>query len=379
MPYPEIRTKHRIVAGVEAELLKRLRRHDGLSRTELARELGLATSTAGIYVDRLIHEGFVQETGKVERPFGRRPRVLRPNPTAGRFVGVDFEPHGLATTVVDFSLQVVRQTRLGLRAAGSADWILESIRAGMAGEASPLLGVGIGVPGVIDAERGTASGTGFLKGWRDVPVVDRLRAALGVPIHLENNIRAMAMAELWLGHGRSRRNFACFGVRTGIGVGVVLNGELFRGRRGGAGEIGRWPAFGGPDCSDTLEAAASLDRILKECSIASGRELSLAALKVAAQAGDRNVREVLERAAAIQATAISQLHMLLDLDCVVIVGPLAELGAALVSPLWRNLRSGCDGALPQIEVSDFGHFGGALGAAALAVHGWKPARGSSSG
>src|SRR5690606_30903690 len=82
MPRSSIRTKHKLVAEIEANLIKRLRAHDGLSRVEIARQMQLAPSTASIYVDRLISEGFLLEGEKVDRRFGRRPILLKPNPRA---------------------------------------------------------------------------------------------------------------------------------------------------------------------------------------------------------------------------------------------------------------------------------------------------------
>src|SRR3954470_12523628 len=111
MARPSIRTKHQIIAEVEADFLKRIRIHGGLSRVDLARKLRLAPSTAGIYADRLLKQGFLLEGEEVDRKYGRRPTLLTPNPRAGRFIGVDFEAHSLMTTVVDFSLQIVHRFR----------------------------------------------------------------------------------------------------------------------------------------------------------------------------------------------------------------------------------------------------------------------------
>src|SRR5437879_9211441 len=93
--------KRKIIANLEAELLRRVRANEGLSRVELARQLHLAPSTAGAYVDRLIAEGFLFERQKAERDFGRPPTLLSLNPEGGRFIGVDFEAHNIMATVVD--------------------------------------------------------------------------------------------------------------------------------------------------------------------------------------------------------------------------------------------------------------------------------------
>src|SRR3954469_5262803 len=100
---PGARIKQKAIASLEAELLRRVRAQEGLSRVELARRLELAPSTAGAYVDRLIAEGFLSERTKETRDFGRPPTLLTLNPEGGRFIGVDFEARNLMATLVDFS------------------------------------------------------------------------------------------------------------------------------------------------------------------------------------------------------------------------------------------------------------------------------------
>jgi N-acetylglucosamine repressor len=379
MARPSIRTKHQIIAEVEADFLKRIRIHGGLSRVDLARKLRLAPSTAGIYADRLLKQGFLLEGEEVDRKYGRRPTLLTPNPRAGRFIGVDFEAHSLMTTVVDFSLQIVHRFRRTVPKGDSVERILkrieEAIRTGIEGDNSPLLGIGVGVPGIIDTERGVASSYEFVSGWENVPVGQRLKETFNVPISVENNIRSMAMAELWLGQGRGLRNFVCLGIRTGIGVGIVINHELYAGSNGGAGEIGSWPnpVSVGPS-AQTLEEAASLRAILEAASSATGRRMEITSLKAAIQLGDPRVQRVLEQAATVHAAICRQLQLLFDPERIIVVGPLAEFGSAVLSPILAeaNRRN----PLPPVVVvnSTFGEFGGALGAAALALHRWKPQR-----
>ncbi|MDR3404285.1 MAG: ROK family transcriptional regulator [Chthoniobacter sp.] len=383
MPRRTVRTKHQIVARVEAELLKRLRAHDGLSRVELARELQLAPSTAGIYVDRLLRDRFIIERRKVDREQGRPPTLLTLNPDGGRFVGVDFEARSILATVVDFSQQVVKQARRAIREGDSVERILaqieEIIRTVIAGDKRPLLGIGVGVPGTIDPVNGIARGYEFIPGWKDVPLARRLADEFGVPVHLENNIRSMAMAELWFGQGFGLRNFVCLGVRTGIGAGIVADGRLLRGERGSAGQIGKWPVSGpalsaAKPGSHTLEGVASLQAILAAARAATKKEMDVTALRTAAEAGNQKILQVLERAADFHGSAIHQLQLLFDPLRVILVGPLAELGSVYLDLLRAAVRRHSPEAQPEIVNSALGQFSGAFGAAALALHQWKPVR-----
>src|SRR5437660_5981792 len=106
---PRLKIKQHLVAGVEADLLRRVRADETMSRVALARKLKLAPSTAGIYVDRLIADGFLVEKEKVSREFGRPPKALGLNPGGGRFVGVDFEARNIMATAVDFSQRPLEQ------------------------------------------------------------------------------------------------------------------------------------------------------------------------------------------------------------------------------------------------------------------------------
>ncbi|MDQ3622938.1 MAG: ROK family transcriptional regulator [Verrucomicrobiota bacterium] len=383
MPRRAIRTKHQIVAGVEAELLKRIRARGGLSRVELAHELHLAPSTAGIYVDRLLRDGFLVEREKAGREQGRPPTLLVPNPDGGRFVGVDFEARSIMATAFDFSQQAMTRTQRAIREGDSVDRVLarieEVVRAALEGDKRPLLGIGVGVPGVIDPADGVARSYEFIPGWKDVPLAQRLAHEFRVPVHSENNIRSMAMAELWFGQGLGLRNFVCLGVRTGIGVGVVANGHLLCGQHGGAGQIGKWPApgagaNGSKTAAQTLESVASLKAILSAASATAKTGMNFAGLRAAAESGDRKILNVLARAAQVHGWAIHQLQLLFDPQRIILVGPLAELGSAFLDPLIEAVRHHSTAAPTEIVSSTLGQFSGAFGAAALALHHWKPAR-----
>src|SRR6266581_6186401 len=153
-PGRRLKIKKKAIANLEAELLRRVRANRGLSRVDLARELHLAPSTVGAYVDRLITEGFLSERQKAERDFGRPPTLLSLNPGGGRFIGVDFEAHNIMATVVDFSQQPMRQVHKTIRPSDSVEQIIGKIERAieelMNHHSRPVLGIGVGVPGTID-------------------------------------------------------------------------------------------------------------------------------------------------------------------------------------------------------------------------------------
>ena len=391
----EIKTKQRAVAALESTLIQHLRLHEGTSRIELARMMDLAPSTIGLYVDRLIEDGFLLEGQKSRRSAGRPPTILELNPDAGQFVGVDFEARQLSATAVDFSQQTLGRQKQTIRATDTPDRVIEKIKSAVSDVAGPmprLLGIGIAVPGSVDPKRGVALHYEFIRDWRDVPLVKHLVREFNVPVYLENNMRAMALAERWFGQARDVDNFVCVGVRSGIGAGVMVNGQLHRGRNNLAGEIGGWfclPETGPLKDTVTLEKLASTRAILHQLTEAAlagqktalvvrrGRLVTLEEMLRAARGGDRLVLEVLQGTARVLGRAISQFTLLLNPEQVIIAGPLAELGNLFLEPMRdvvESLMPALHAKAPRIVASQLGEYGGALGAAAMAVHQWKPAR-----
>lgn len=388
-------------------MVRRVRAKGGLSRVELARELKLAPSTAGIYVDRLVRDGFLQETEAAQRETaGRPPTTLVPRPDGGRFVGVDFEARNLMATVVDFSQQPLRQVHKRIRPSDSAAQILAKITLAidelMEGDTRPVLGIGVGVPGTIDSVRNVAVHYDLIPGWRDVPLGERLGERFKVPVFLENNIRSMALAELWFGAERGLRNFVCVGIRSGIAAGIVVGGHLLHGEGNRAGEIGHWvcpvPAPLAEDSgvrrgdSWASQTGARLERIASLAAIVAAAErgverkvptslggvegeVTIDDVLAAARQEDPLAVSLIRAVARVHGWAAYQLDQLFDPERIIFAGPLADLGELFLAPVRQTMvELGGDGHLPAISSSTLGQYNGALGAAALALHQWKPQR-----
>jgi N-acetylglucosamine repressor len=393
----EVKTKQKAVAALESALIQRVRFTEGVSRIELAREMSLAPSTIGSYVDRLIADGVLREGEKDRSSTGRPPTFLELNPHVGEFVGIDFEARQLSAASIDFSQDLLRQQRERIQISDSAADVISKIKrtiSNITGREHPLLGIGVGVPGTVDNRRGIAVHYEFIRGWRDIPLADQLAQEFGVPVYLENNIRAMAVAERWFGGARGIENFVCLGIRSGIGTGVIIDGKLHRGSVNMAGEIGGWPC---PPSGDehhntpyvTLEHKASVRAILRQLTEAvrqgattslktptANQSVSFESMLRAARNDDPLVTKVLNQAAAFIGRTICQVNLLLNPELIVIAGPLAELDRAFLQPVRETVERftpRLHGRVPRIIASEVGEFGGALGAAALAVHHWSPA------
>lgn len=399
------RTSHQ-TSGLESSILKHVRASNGISRVELARSVGLAPSTAGLYVERLIKEGFLIETEKAERDAGRPPMLLRLNPEGGEFVGVDFEAANILSVAVDFSDKPLRNARSQIGPKDSADTVVnkieETIGQVLPRDSKKLLSIGVGVPGLVNSAEGIAVNYKYIKNWSNVPLTRRLTKKFGVPVFLENNMRSMALAELWFGQGLGMRDFLCIGIRTGIGVGMVLNGRLYSGSNHAAGEFGRgrcpvipkaaaeWftvndrQSLLGPELQEVASFRAiqkALRRALSagEKSVLRNRAetVTLADLVCAVQQRDPLTTRIIGAAATCLGWAIGQLALVVDPKKVVLAGPLTALGDVMLKPVRdgaEDVLAAAELSAPEIVNSTMGEFSGALGAAALAVHEWKPVR-----
>jgi glucokinase len=390
-----MKTKPRVAAALESSLIQHLRLREGVSRVDLARAMDVAPSTVGLYVDRLIRDGFLREGNKSRGQAGRPPITLELNPEAGQFVGVDFEARQLSAVAVDFSQQILKRRQMSIRATDTASSVIEKIHeaiSAVAPPARPLLGIGVAVPGSVDDKRGVALHYEFIRNWHNVPLVEWLAERFAVPIYLENNIRSMALAERWFGQCMDVEDFVCVGIRSGIGAGVVIKGQLYRGKNNLAGEIGGW--FRGNGSGDahgfkTLEQQASVRAILQQITEAAaagdttslkmraGQTVALEDVLQAARSRDPLVIGTLRRAATSLGEMISQLNLLLSPEQIVIAGPLAGLGNLFLDPVREEvarLAPPLHAHPPRIVASQLGDYGGALGAAAIAVHQFMPAR-----
>ena len=396
-------------ADLAINILKKVREANGISRVQVARILGLAPSTTGIHVERLIAGGYLTETDVKLRGAGRPPRLLQMNPDGGEFIGVDFEARSIMAVAVDFSDKPLRNARRSIEPGDTENQIIKKIEEAIVeilpkGKAQ-LLAIGVGVPGLVDSSKGMALLYKYIAQWKNVPLASRLFARFAVPVFLENNARSMALAEMWFGQGKGCRDFLCVGIRSGIGVGIVMDGRLHRGATFGAGELGRWRSAefphrgyeftsavadegpGGPELQEIASARAIQYAV--QAAVTSGKKtvlsraqpVSLQAIIQAAQQRDTLTLGIVAQAATYLGAAIGNLALVLNPAKVMLAGPLTSLGEAFLKPLRAEVarRLAPSGlAVPEIANSTMGEFSGALGAAALALHEWKPGAQASS-
>jgi predicted NBD/HSP70 family sugar kinase len=387
---PKAHRKPAAVAELESAIVRTVQALGAISRIELARQLKLVASTAGIYVDRLIEQGYLVERSKTTRGLGRPPVLLEIAPERGRFVGVDFDARQIMAVAVDFAQQPLVRLRRTIPTRATVRRVLslvEQLVAEVIGDSSSdVLGIGLGVPGPVDTKQGISRHYRFIRGWHDVAIGSQVAAEFGVPVEVENNSRSMALGELWCGEGRGRRDLVCLSIRSGIGTGVIVDGSLLGGAHNQAGEIGRWVYPLGGDRPRTIEDIASLTGILaaaherrsttslRSALRAVGGSLSVADLLQAAEAGDSLATSLVREAAVVHGWIAHQLVELLDPQRLIVAGPLVASDDYLAVLLDEAARLGGEERREMIARSTLGEWAAALGAAALAFHRWKPRR-----
>jgi predicted NBD/HSP70 family sugar kinase len=227
-------------------VLNLIREHQPISRAELARRMNVRRAALTAIVRDLLQAGDVYETGPAASVRGRRPTLIRVQ-TSGRFaVAVDVRPGKTSIALADFSGAVLERrvfetprepADLAKCLVTHVESILESRAGGV--ETPALHGIGIVVPGMVDRRSGQILYAPRL-GWRDVHLRDAVRKHLDVPVSVESAPIACALARLWLmtGEPRSVNNFGYVSVSDGVGVGIVMSGEVLRGEHHTAGELG---------------------------------------------------------------------------------------------------------------------------------------------
>ena len=250
-----------------------------------------------------------------------------------------------------------------------------------------VAGVGLGAPGPLDTESGVVAETPNL-GWRDYPLRDLVAEACGLPATLDNDANCFTYGEWLMGAGRGRRRLVGITLGTGIGGGIVIDGEIHHGASGGAGEVGHMSVdFRGRRCPcgarGCVEAYASGPAIAARAieAIPEGGDSILASMvdgdlgavtaevvHAAAVAGDRHADGVLRDTARILATAVANLIHVLNPDAVVIGGGVANAGERLLRPLRREVRRRVFGThmrACRIVQGELGDSAGVIGAAGV--------------
>jgi predicted NBD/HSP70 family sugar kinase len=230
----------------QSALLRLLFLEGPLDRVRLGQMTGLSSGTVTNFVASLIEDGLVIEVGR-EQSEGGRPRVLLGvNPDYGAVIGVDIGETGIRVEAFDLDLRVIDVADVALHpqdvdaavTIAETARAIEHLQALLQEQGRRLLGVGIGVPGMVEHGSSGARVHAPMIGWHDVPLERELHERIGGSIFIENGAKALGQAEMWLGAGRGARHAIVTLWGTGVGAAIFTDGMLYRGATSSAGEWG---------------------------------------------------------------------------------------------------------------------------------------------
>jgi predicted NBD/HSP70 family sugar kinase len=237
-------------------LMRSIRRNGSMGRLDLARQLQLSNSRVCDFVQEMLDDRLLTENHAGSDRRGRRGVPVELNPEFGHFVGFDMEAKRLRLILVDFSGHILWKKQEKLFApndrSGLIDCLLKFIEKGMKEihkQSKKILGIGLAGAGVVDSKRGVLIHYDLLEAASDIPLRDLVANATGLPCIMEDNIRALTLAEWISGSAQHLHSFICLAVRSGVGAGIVLNNKLFTGSHGFAGEAGFLPVTVGSQAS----------------------------------------------------------------------------------------------------------------------------------
>lgn len=362
-------------------VVRAVRMAGSLTQAEIARSTGLSAATVSNIVRELKEGGTVEVTPTSAG--GRRARSVSLSGDAGIVIGVDFGHTHLRVAVGNLAHQVLAEESepLDVDASsadgfGRAEQLVRRLIETTGISPGKVIGVGLGVPGPIDVESGTLGSTSILPGWTGINPSDELAGRLGVPVYVDNDANLGALGELVWGSGRGVRDLAYIKVASGVGAGLVIDGRIYRGPGGTAGEIGHITLdesgpvcrCGNRGCLETFTAARYVLPLLQP---SHGADLTMERVVQLAREGDPGCRRVIGDVGRHIGSGVATLCNLLNPSRVVLGGSLAEAGDLVLGPIRDSVsRYAIPSAARQLSVLP-GALGGraeVLGALALVLN-----------
>jgi glucokinase-like ROK family protein len=378
-------------------VLRYLQESAPLSRARLANLTGLNKTTVSSLVEELLERGLIHKVGLDTSGGGRPATLLDLNPQAGCIIGVELGVDFISVILTDFVGQIIQRypqetdpdepqeaiIAHALRLVDEAKTASQSCGA-------RLLGLGLSLPGMVDVENGILLFSPNLQ-WRDVALGQIFFEHANVPVFVDNDATAAALGEHLFGAARQTQNFIFFIAGVGLGGGLFLNGDLYRGAGGIAGEIGHtsvtmdrsrpcrcgnrgcWETFGNQyslieRVRALLEVGQSslIPRLMAE----QNAPLTLSIITQAADAGDAVALEALAETAAVIGVGVANLINIFNPEMVIVGGAMSTAGPHLLPPIKRVVEERALAEMlrqVQILLSDFGPDASVMGAVALVI------------
>lgn len=344
-------------------ILEVLRIKRRISRAEIAQITGLTPASVTNITKELMKSGFVQETGIGESSGGRPPVILELNPDAGYVVGVNFGPGIIEAVVTNLDAKIMVKKACSVDTGTQQyvigiveDLIADVIKDKKVPEDS-IIGIGLAIHGITNIHTGVLEFAPYYQ-WRGVRIKDIIEEKFGYPVFIENDVRAMALAESWFGVARGIPNFITVSIANGVGAGIIMNGKPYYGVDYSAGEIGHIVVEpDGPKCTcgnyGCLESLASDISLIKKAvkmirqgaktkiiELCNGNEenINIETIVEAAKQGDNLAVSIIEEAGRYIGITVSNLVNILNPNQFVLVGDITNAGSILIESIKATVR-----------------------------------------
>ncbi len=392
-------------------ILDLIRVNKSISKAELAEVTGLSPTAVGVIVSSLREEGYLVETGTGESKGGRRPIMLELKTKSFYSFGVDIDVDNINIMLIDITGEVILEKRVSNAISKSissmdsednvnkmdnieADYkktalvIASEIKAiiqGLSIQFERVLGIGLSVPGLVDSVTKEVVLAPNLE-WQNVDIRRYLEELIKVPVYVENEAMASAICENWLGLCQDVKDFVCINIKSGIGAGIFINGKLYRGASGSAGEVGHIVVDeGGPKCGcgnygcfETLASTSHIEekarKLIREGVVSTLNRIEVIenididAIVDAAKYGDEASNTILMEAGRFMGIAISNIVNTLNPSKIVLGKDFVKY-SKLVLERVKNIASAKTLKFPlaslQILTSEIGEKSSTLGAAII--------------
>ncbi len=340
-------------------VLNYVREREPISRAAIARETALQRSTISEIVEALTGEGLVEEIGEGKSTGGRRPTLLRLRTVGAIAIGVNITPTYTTIASSDLAGIVVQQESFPTDPVPerTVNRIIEIIS--RFSDQGSIEGVGISIPGLVTPATGNVIFVPYFK-WRDLPIAETISQSTGLPVTIDNDANAVALAELWFGRPevRDARDFIFVLVADGVGTGIIFDGQVYRGVRGAAGEFGHMIvgsnapvscSCGNDDCWEAFAseraATARYERLKGTGSVPDFETLIERAL-----AGEQEAKIALTETARYLGIGISNLVVGFSPEAVIVGGAITRAWPLIEKDLTEKIERSVRRGLPSARI-----------------------------
>jgi len=337
----------------EISVLRIIRDEGPISRSDVARKMGVSKVIIGGIVKRLLGTNILFEIGKGQSTTqgGRRPVMLEFNADAGLAIGIEVHLHHANILITNMNAQILHERAVTFQDNSNPEQILQRIvKAIQKLIADPdkmktILGIGLALPGLIDYKEGTILSSHSLKSWEGYPLKTFIEEALETNVFIENDVKAITLGEFHWGAGLDTKNMVYIWLGEGIGAGIIINGEIYRGITASAGEVGytmiaargindgRFPIlYQGQERFGEILSTPNLEHCLKDAvskngqaSLLSEDEINLHNIALAAQKGDQLTNSALKEYGQMLGMLTISVINFFNPEMVILGGPVVDL------------------------------------------------------